>query len=89
MRVKSSGLARGLANARPQGSAPSANAPPPGLTWRANAPQLPEGGGGGWAQVELTDSLAFGKPVEEAEENALWLIIITVSHFLCVSVLGC
>ena len=33
--------------------------------------------------------LAFGKPVEEAEENALWLIIITVLHFLCVSVLGC
>ena len=36
MHVKSSGLARGLANARP--------------------PQLP-GGGGGWAQVELTDAL--------------------------------
>ena len=35
MRVNSSGLARGLANARP--------------------PQLP--GGGGWAQVELTDAL--------------------------------
>ena len=26
--------------------------------------------------------------MEEAEENALWLIIITVLHFLCVSVLG-
>ena len=43
--VKSLGLARGLANARPLG-----------LTRRANAPQLPEGGGG-WAQVELTDAL--------------------------------
>ena len=57
MRVKSSGLARGLANARPPGSATFANAPPPGLTRRANAPQLP-GGGGGWAQVELTDALS-------------------------------
>ena len=55
MRVKSSGMARGLANARPPGSAKFANAPPPGLTRRANAPQLP--GGGGWAQVELTDAL--------------------------------
>ena len=44
MRVKSSGLARGLTNAV-QGSAPFANAPPPGLTWQANAPQLPGGGG--------------------------------------------
>ena len=25
--------------------------------------------------------------MEEAEENALWLIIITILHFLCVSVL--
>ena len=56
MRIKSSGLARGLANARPSGSATFANAPPPGLTRRANAPQLPRGGGG-WAQVELTDAL--------------------------------
>ena len=37
MRVKSSGMARGLANARPPGSAKFANAPPPGLTRRANA----------------------------------------------------
>ena len=46
VRVKSSGMARGLANARPPGSAKFANAPPPGLTRRANAPQLPGGGGG-------------------------------------------
>ena len=59
MRVKSSGMARGLANARPPGSAKFANAPPPGLTRRASASQLPGGrGGGGWAQVELTDALA-------------------------------
>ena len=56
MRVESSGLARGLANARPPVSATLANVPPPGLTRRANAPQL-SGGGGGWAQVELTDAL--------------------------------
>ena len=43
--VKSPGVALGLANARP-----------PGLTMCANAPQLP-GGGGGWAQLELTDAL--------------------------------
>ena len=54
---KAQGLARGLANAWPPGSATFANAPPPGLTRWANAPQLP--GGGGWAQVELTDVLAL------------------------------
>ena len=37
--VKSSGLAPGLANARPPGSANFANAPPPGLTRWANAPK--------------------------------------------------
>ena len=49
-------MARGLANARPPGSAKFANATPLGLTRRANALQFP-GGGGGWAQVELTDAL--------------------------------
>ena len=48
-------MARGLANARPPGSAKFANATPLGLTRRANALQFP--GGGGWAQVELTDAL--------------------------------
>ena len=49
MHVKSSGLA----NARPLGSAKFANAPPLGLTRRAVARG---GGGGGWAQLELTDA---------------------------------
>ena len=44
--VKSLGVALGLANARP-----------PGLTMCVNAPQLP--GGGGWAQLELTDALGL------------------------------
>ena len=52
MRIKSSGLARGLANARPSGSATFANAPPPGLTRRANAPQLPGGGGLGAGGID-------------------------------------
>ena len=39
VRVKTSGMAPGLANARSPGSAKFANAPPPGLTRRANAPQ--------------------------------------------------
>ena len=39
VRVKTLGLAPGLANARPPGSTKFANAPPPGLTRQANAPQ--------------------------------------------------
>ena len=53
MRVISSGLARGLANARPPGSATLANAPPPGLTRRVNAPQLPGGGGLGAGGIDV------------------------------------
>ena len=59
MRVKSPGVPPGLANARPPGRAKLAKAPPPGLTRLANAPRLPGGGGGGWAQVELTDALVI------------------------------
>ena len=51
MRVKSLGMAPGMANAQSPGSAKFANAPPPGLTWRANAPQWPGGGGGGGAAL--------------------------------------
>ena len=56
MRVKSSGVAPVLANARPPGSAKFANAPPPlpGLTRRANAAE--SRGGGEGAQLELTDA---------------------------------
>ena len=52
MRVKSSGMALELANARPPGSAKFANAPPPGLTRRANAPQSPGGGGLGAGGID-------------------------------------
>ena len=61
MPVKSPGVPPGLANARPPGHAKLAKVPPPGLTRLANAPQLPGGGGGGWAQVELTDALTTAK----------------------------
>ena len=57
VRVKSSGMARGLANARPPGSAKFANAPLPGLTRRKMPRSCP--GGGGWAQVELTGALRW------------------------------
>ena len=70
MRVKSSGMARGLANARPPGSAKFANAPLPGLTRRANAPQLPGGGGGG-AQVELTDAFNASYFQKNHQEEAV------------------
>ena len=47
MRVKSSGLAPGLANARPPGSAKFANTTSPGLTRRGTAPLRSSPGGGG------------------------------------------
>ena len=56
VRVKSSGLARGLANARPPGSATFANVQP--RDWQGG--QMPRScpeGGGDWAQVELIDAL--------------------------------
>ena len=45
MHLKSLGMAPGLENARPPGSAKFANVPPTGLTWRENAPQWDAGGG--------------------------------------------
>ena len=39
VRIKSLGIAPGLANARLPGRTKFANAPPPGLTRQANAPQ--------------------------------------------------
>ena len=60
MRVRSSGLVPGLANAWPPGGANIANAPCLGLTSKAGkCPTVARGvvgggGGGGWAQLELT-----------------------------------
>ena len=55
--VKSSGLAPGLANARPPGSATFANTPPPGTDKVGKCPTVALGvGGGGWAQLESTDA---------------------------------
>ena len=48
MRVKSSGMALGLANAWHPGIAKFANAPPPGLTRRAKRRSSLAGGVGGW-----------------------------------------
>ena len=59
MRVQSSGMAPGLANARPLGSAKFANAqcPTPGTDQEGKCPAVARGGGGrGWAQLELTDA---------------------------------
>ena len=53
VRVKSSGMARGLANARPLGSTKFANAPAPGTDKAGKCPAV---AWGGWAQVELTDA---------------------------------
>ena len=58
LRPNFSGLPPWLANARPLGRAKLANASPPGLKRRANAPKLPVGvrGGGGRAQLEMIDA---------------------------------
>ena len=50
------GVVPGWANARPPGRAKLANAPPPGLTRRAMPRSFPGVGGGGRAQLELTDA---------------------------------
>ena len=61
MHVKSSGIALGLANARPLGSAKFAYAPPLGLKRQANAKEQPRGVGDGWAQLELTDAIWYAQ----------------------------
>ena len=61
MRVKSLGIALGLANAWPLGSTKFANTPPLGPTRRqGQMAQSRTGGGGGGAlaQLELTDALS-------------------------------
>ena len=69
MRVKRSGMARGLANARPQGSAKFANAPPPGTDKAGKCPAVARGGGAGWAQVELTDALSSLSPNSDQHKS--------------------
>ena len=59
MGVRSPRVPSGLAKARPPGLAKLAKAPLPGLIRQTNAPQL-SGGGGSWAQLELTDALGGG-----------------------------
>ena len=58
--IKSLGRVPGLANAWPLGSTKFVNAPPLGLTMRANANGV-GGGGGTWVQLELTDALIYNK----------------------------
>ena len=55
MRFKSSGLAPGLANARPPGGAKFVNAPTPGSEKAGKCPAV-AGGGACWAQLELTNA---------------------------------
>ena len=57
-RLSGKKTAPGLANARPSGSAKFANAPPPGSTDKACKCHVVAwgGGGGSWAQLELTDA---------------------------------
>ena len=57
VRVKSSGIALGFANARPPGRAKFANAPPPGLT-RQMPRSSPGWGGGGGIDWCITKSMS-------------------------------
>lgn len=62
MGVKSLEVPPGLADAQPPGGAKLTKAQSPGLKRQANAPQLPRGGGGGFAHLELTDALYMTIP---------------------------
>ena len=56
-------MAPGLANAPPLGSEKFANAAPPGTDKAGKWPAVAWGrGGGGWAQVELTDAKNLSFP---------------------------
>ena len=57
MRVKRSGMARGLANA-----------PPPGTDKAGKCPAVARGGAG-WAQVELTDALSSLSPNSDQHKS--------------------
>ena len=76
LRVKSSGVAPGLANARLPGKAKFANAPPPGLTRRANSPQWPWGGGGGAGR---SGNLHMQKPIKRLKGREYRRIVTSVT----------
>ena len=56
MRVKRSGLALGLANARAPGQRKICKCPTPGTDEAGKCPAVAREGGGGWEQLELTDA---------------------------------
>ena len=58
MPIKILRKAPGMANAQPPGRAKFGNAPPPGLTIISAVARW-GGGGGVWAQLELTDALCY------------------------------
>ena len=59
MRVKSSGMAQGLANAWPPGQCKICKCPTSGTDKEGKCPAVAWGGGGGcWVQVKLTDALS-------------------------------
>ena len=78
--IKSLGRAPGLANAWPLGSTRFANAPPAGLTMRANANGV--GGGGTWVQLELTDALIYNKAsvITHLEDWSLLFTLLRISQ---------
>ena len=58
MRVKSSGMAQGLANAWSPGQCKICKCPTSGTDKEGKCPAVAWGGGGGWGQVKLTDALS-------------------------------
>ena len=58
MRVKSSGMAQGLANAWPPGQCKICKCPTSGTDKEGKCPAVARGGGGCWMQVKLTDALS-------------------------------
>ena len=60
MRVKSSGIARGLGNARPPGTTKFANAPTPGTDKAGKGPAVAPGGLGGAGIDRCISQTSFG-----------------------------
>ena len=82
VRVKNSGFAPWLENARPPGSPKVANAPPRGLTRRANALQWPGVGGGGGGAGRSWNWLMHNRRLFLAAENGLVDLLELVVLFL-------